>query len=125
MLSDQARAAALLFGAQYWRQIKRWIGTQRGTSRRPGMNGTRARAAVSTVIRITIPRSALCALKPRNPVSLVKGGTWYHMVYSHSHVWPGYCPVSFIIPHWLPVRLAAVARPERYPPSPMKSRLWV
>ncbi len=38
------------------------------------------------------------------------GPTWYQRVYSHSHAWPGYCPVSFIIPHWSPDRCWALPR---------------
>src|SRR5260370_12245415 len=47
-------------------------------SRRPGIRGTSGRAAVSSVMRMMIPRSAFDELRPRKPVELVKGGTWYH-----------------------------------------------
>jgi len=40
-------------------------------------------------MRMMIPRSAFDELIPRNPVVLVNGGTWYHIVYSQSQVWPG------------------------------------
>ena len=50
----------------------------------------------------------------RSPLLVeLKGGIWYQRVKSQSHAWPGYRPVSFIIPHCEPFRSCACASPGK------------
>src|SRR5579862_2609459 len=78
------------------RQMRRCTGTHRGMDRTTGRKGTKMRPRVSSIITAHTSASAL----PDDE----KGFTWYQNVYSHNHACPGYRPVSFIIPHWLPSR---------------------
>ena len=57
----------------------------------PGMNGTNRSARLHKVM------IAMTSTSPLLEVDM--GGIWYHIVYSHSHGWPGQDPVSLITPH--------------------------
>ena len=78
---------------------------------------------ISTSARLSTPITAITRMSALAEVE--NGLIWYQNVYSHSQLWPGKLPVSFIMPQVSPPRCSAAARLASCDPSARNIRLFV